>query len=130
MERFYPMSPKFPAPDESPSRPEVSQSGSDDFPPEPRTLWERLLGHLLRPWHLFRIWLLTLRIRKQRRDLAKYVRRSAYEITAWKQDIRFLAEQREYHLRRARMRRERPPAEFKVVPLPDVKDKGKSEPLP
>lgn len=112
------MSPQIPLPDESPSRPEAPLSGSDDFPPEPRTLWERLLRHMLRPWHLFRIWIFTLRIRKQRRELAKYVRRSAYEIAAWKQDIRFLAEQREYHLRRHLLRPPvRSPADFKVIPL-------------
>lgn len=58
----------------------------------------KLLHTLLKPWHFLCIWLLSRKIRRQRRELAKFVRRSAYEISAWKQDIHFLDEQLEYHL--------------------------------
>jgi hypothetical protein len=51
-----------------------------------------------RPWHLLRAWLLARKIRRQHQELAKYIRRSAYEIAAWKQDIGFLEEQWRYHL--------------------------------
>lgn len=53
---------------------------------------------LLRPWHALCIWWFGRKIRKQRRDLAKFIRRSAYEISAWRQDIASLREQRQYHL--------------------------------
>lgn len=52
---------------------------------------------LLRPWHALCIWWFGRKIRKQRRDLAKFIRRSAYEISAWRQDIALLREQRQYH---------------------------------
>jgi len=112
------MSQELPDPDPSLRRAETPLYGSDDVPLEPEAWWQRALHHILRPWHLFRIWGLTRRIRRQRRELAKYVRRSAYEIAAWKQDIRFIAVQREYHLRRALLRPPaRFPTDFKVVPL-------------
>jgi hypothetical protein len=43
-------------------------------------------------------WVLKRKIRRQHRELAKYIRRSAYEITAWKQDIGFLDDQLRHHL--------------------------------
>lgn len=58
----------------------------------------RQLRRLTKPWHLFRAWLLARKIRRQHQELAKYIRRSAYEIAAWKQDIGFLDEQWRYHL--------------------------------
>lgn len=61
----------------------------------------RQLRRLTKPWHLFRAWLLARKIRRQHQELAKYIRRSAYEITAWKQDIGFLDEQWRHHLLQA-----------------------------
>jgi hypothetical protein len=58
----------------------------------------RYFHRFLKPWHALVAWLLVRRIRRQHRELAKYIRRSAYEIAAWKQDIGFLDEQRRYHL--------------------------------
>lgn len=60
-------------------------------------------------------------IRRQHRELAKYVRRSAYEISAWKQDIAFLDEQLAHHLMRAGLPLGLAPAAAdKVVPMEDV----------
>jgi hypothetical protein len=42
-------------------------------------------------------WCLARKIRRHHRELSKYIRRSAYEIAAWKQDIGFLDEQLRYH---------------------------------
>lgn len=78
-------------------------------------------GALLRPWHKFRVWWLLRRIRHQHRELARYVRRSAYEISAWKQDIGFLDEQLVHHLARAGMPLDLAPAAAdKVVSMEDV----------
>jgi hypothetical protein len=52
----------------------------------------------MKPWHMLMAWVLARKIRHQHRELAKYIRRSAYEITAWKQDIGFLDEQLRHHL--------------------------------
>ena len=71
-------------------------------------------------WHRFKVWLVGRRIRREHHELAKYVRRSAYEITAWKQDIRFLEEILAFHEAHAgRPAAELPPA-GKVVPIPNV----------
>jgi len=48
-------------------------------------------------WHRLHAWVLHHRIRRQHRELAKYVRRSTYEIMAWKEDIAFLEEQLDHH---------------------------------
>lgn len=66
-------------------------------------------------WHRFHAWTLTRRIRRQHRELAKYVRRSAYEINAWKQDIAFLEEQLDNH--RSFVDGASPPNPDKVVPM-------------
>jgi hypothetical protein len=64
-----------------------------------------LRRNLAGPWHHFRAWRLSAKIRRQHKELAKYVRRSAYEITAWKQDISFLDELLEFHLAQAGIER-------------------------
>lgn len=70
-------------------------------------------------WHRFKVWLVGRRIRREHQELAKYVRRSAYEITAWKQDIGFLEEIKAYHEARCgQIASAEPPAEGKVVPMP------------
>lgn len=56
------------------------------------------MKRLLLPWHALCTWWFGRKIRKQRRDLARFIRRSAYEISAWRQDIAVLREQRQYHL--------------------------------
>lgn len=52
-------------------------------------------------WHRLRAAAIGRRIRKERRELAKYMRRSAYEMIAWRQDIAFLEEERDHHLTKA-----------------------------
>jgi hypothetical protein len=52
-------------------------------------------------WHRFRAWKLIRHIKRQRKELAYFLRRSSYEIYAWKQDIAFLEEEAAYHLKRA-----------------------------
>ena len=48
-------------------------------------------------WHRLESWILDRKIRREHYKLAKYVRQSAYEINAWKQDIAFLEESRDFH---------------------------------
>jgi hypothetical protein len=82
---------------------------------------EEQAGVLLRPWHKLRAWWLVRRIRRQHRELARYVRRSAYEISAWKQDIGFLDDQLAHHLARAGLPLGLAPAAAdKVVSMEDV----------
>jgi len=81
-------------------------------------------------WHRFKVWLVGRRIRREHHELAKYVRRSAYEITAWKQDIRFLEEILAYHEARVGQALAEPPAEGKVVPMPTVEVRAHSAFLP
>lgn len=68
-------------------------------------------------WHRIKAWLVMRRIRKEHHELAKYVRRSAHEINAWKQDIRFLEELLDYHQSRAGKAPAEFPASGKVVPM-------------
>lgn len=68
-------------------------------------------------WHRFKVWLVGRKIRREHQELAKFVRRSAYEINAWKQDISFLEEIRAYHLTRSGRPHSEPPAPGKIVPI-------------
>lgn len=68
---------------------------------------------LFRPWHIIKARLLARKIRRQHCELAKFVRRSAYEINAWKQDIGYLEEQLGRHLA------------LSGNPMPDTPDSGK-----
>lgn len=77
-------------------------------------------------WHRFKAWLVGRKIRREHQELAKFVRRSAYEITAWKQDIGFLEEVRAYHLIRSGRPYVEAPLPGKVVPISSVEQ----EPIP
>jgi hypothetical protein len=55
----------------------------------------------MRLWHRFRAWKLLRDIKRQRRELAYFLRCSSYQIHAWKQDIAFLEEEAAYHLKLA-----------------------------
>jgi hypothetical protein len=52
-------------------------------------------------WHRFRAWKLIRHIKRQRRELAYFLRSSSYQIHSWKQDIAFLEEEAAYHLKLA-----------------------------
>jgi hypothetical protein len=82
------------------------------------TIWSE--DFLMKYWHRFQVWLLGRRIRREHHELAKYVRRSAYEIAAWQQDIGFLKEIKAYHEARCGRPSGEPPSEGKVVPMPRV----------
>jgi hypothetical protein len=55
----------------------------------------------MRLWHRFRAWKLLRDNKRQRRELAYFLRCSSYQIHAWKQDIAFLEEEAAYHLKLA-----------------------------
>ena len=59
------------------------------------------------------------KIRREHHELAKYIRRSAYEISAWKQDIGFLDQQMERHLMLAGVSLSTAPVENNVVSMED-----------
>lgn len=71
-------------------------------------------------WHRFHAWRFSRKLRKQHRELMKYIRRSAYEITAWKQDISLLHEMHDYHATRAEGRTAEPPEAENVVPMKEL----------
>lgn len=68
-------------------------------------------------WHRFKAWLVLRKIRVQHRELAKYIRRSAYEINAWKQDIGFLEETLAFHQAHSGTTSVDAPADGKVIPM-------------
>ena len=71
-------------------------------------------------WHRLESWILDRKIRREHYKLAKYVRQSAYEINAWKQDIAFLEESRDFH--RSFLAPSPPPSDDKVVPISEAKE--------
>jgi hypothetical protein len=77
-------------------------------------------------WHRLRAAAIGRRIRKERRELAKYMRRSAYEMIAWRQDITFLEEERDHHLAKAGLALSEPkpaleePVADNVVPMGEL----------
>ncbi len=77
----------------------------------------KLAWRILRPWHKLSAWFLTRKIRRQHQELEKYVRRSAYEITAWKQDIGFLDQRLDHHLTLAGVSLPVAPTESNVVSM-------------
>ena len=79
-------------------------------------------------WHRFKAWLVGRKIRREHQELAKFVRRSAYEINAWKQDIGFLEEIRAYHRARSGRSYLEPPAPGKIVPMTVVEPAEEEHP--
>ena len=73
-----------------------------------------------RLWHKFQAWRMAGRLRKQHRELMKYIRRSAYEITAWKQDISLLHEMHDFHLARSAGQSVAPPTVDNVVSMKEL----------
>ena len=73
-------------------------------------------------WHRLEAWILDRKIHKEHRELAKYVRHSAYEIAAWKQDIAFLEERRQHHL--AFLGLAPAPEPDKVVSIDEAREKA------
>jgi len=79
----------------------------------------------MKAWHRLEAWYLERKIRKEHHQLARYVRRSAHEINAWKQDISFLEESRDYH--RSFFTDLPAPAPDKVVSIDDAKENSPTE---
>lgn len=79
-------------------------------------------------WHRLEAWLLDRKIHRQQSALAKFIRQSAYEINAWKQDIAELEEERARHL--AFLQGQPSPSPGKVVPLDPLPDAFLSAGLP
>lgn len=80
----------------------------------------RKMKTTFRLWHKFQAWRTARKLHKEHRELMKYIRRSAYEITAWKQDISLLHELHEFHLARAAGQEVEAPVADNVVSMKEI----------